>query len=229
MKEKKHQKDKQRKTPPTRVLLVRHAMNDWVKTGKLAGRTPGVHLNDKGQEQAAALAERLAQWPITAVYASPLERAQETAAPIAEAHQLPVETSLGIGEVDFGEWTGKKLKKLAKKPLWRLVQGRPSYMRFPDGESFREFQSRAIDEVELLAATHPGQAIVLVSHADVIKAIVAHYLGLHLDQFQRLMISTASLSMLAFTPMGGFVVNFNDTAHLPLEIEEKESEKAEHD
>ncbi len=212
-------KESKKPGAPTKVLLVRHAMNDWGKTGKLAGRTLGVHLNEKGREQAAALGQRLAQWPIDAVYSSPLERAQETAAAIAEHHETLVQTSFGIGEVDFGKWAGKKLKKLAKKPLWRLVQGRPSAVRFPDGESFREFQNRAIDEVELLAAAHPGQTIVLVSHADVIKAIVAHYLGLHLDQFQHLMISTASLTLLAFTPMGGLVVSFNDTAHLPLEIE----------
>ena len=126
--------------------------------------------------------------------------------------------------MDFGEWTGQELKKLAKEPLWRLVQGRPSAVRFPEGESFRELQQRTVDEVEQLAAAHPGKTIALVSHADVIKVIVAHYLGLHLDQFQRLMISPASLTQLAFTPMGGMLITLNDTAHLPLETEKPEDE-----
>ncbi len=203
------------KRPPTLLLLVRHAMNDWVKSGKLAGRSPDVHLNPQGQEQTLALAQRLASVPLHAVYASPLERAQETAAPIAAAHELSVQTSPGIGELDFGEWTGRELKELAKDPLWRLVQVRPSAMRFPGGESFREATHRAVDQVEELAARHPEQTIVLVSHADVIKAVVAHYLGMHLDIFQRLIISPASITVLSFTPMGGLVASVNDTAHLP--------------
>ncbi len=209
-----------KKHPVTRLLLVRHATNDWVKTGKLAGRTPGVHLNQQGQQEAEALAQRLAKWPIAAVYASPLERAQETAAAIAAIHQLSVRESRGIGEVDFGEWAGRELKQLAKEPAWRLVQGRPSAMRFPEGESFREVLGRAVDEIENLAASHRGQTIVLVSHADVIKALASHYLGLHLDHFQRIVISPASLTVLAFGPMGGLVGSLNDTAHLPLEKQE---------
>jgi probable phosphoglycerate mutase len=212
------------KKPPTIVLLVRHAMNDWVETGKLAGRTPDVHLNDRGKDQAQRLAERLAGHPIRAIYASPLERAQETAAPLAEKLGLPVETSAGIGEVDFGEWTGQKLEELAKTPEWRVVQGRPSAMRFPAGESIWEMQYRVVDEIERLARAHPHEMIVLVSHADVIKSALAHYLGLHLDQFQRLMIGTASLSTLVFGPMGGMVVTLNDTAHLPPPHEQQETD-----
>lgn len=208
-------KEDKPKEPPTIVLLVRHAMNDWVETGKLAGRTPQVHLNDRGEEQARRLAERLGGYPIRAIYASPLERAQETAAALAERLGLPVETSAGIGEVDFGEWTGQELKELAKTPEWKVVQGRPSAMRFPAGESIWEMQHRVVDEIERLASAHPHEMIVLVSHADVIKAALAHYLGLHLDQFQRLMVGTASLSTLVFGPMGGMVVTFNDVAHLP--------------
>jgi probable phosphoglycerate mutase len=203
------------KKPPTIVLLVRHAMNEWVKTGKLAGRTPGVHLNQQGREQAKALGERLASTKIHAVYSSPLERARETAEAIARPHHLPVQIVPAIGEVDYGDWTGQELKTLSKKPEWRLVQGRPSAMQFPEGESIRAMLVRAVDEVERLAAVHREERIVLVSHADVIKAIIAHYLGMHLDLFQRLIVSTASISTLSFTPMGAVVVSFNDTAHLP--------------
>jgi probable phosphomutase (TIGR03848 family) len=210
--------------PPTIVLLVRHAMNDWVKTGKLAGRTPEVHLNERGEEQASRLAERLAGYPIRAIYASPQERAQETATALAGRLGLPVETSARIGEVDFGEWTGQKLEELAKTPEWKLVQGRPTAMRFPSGESIWEMQHRIVDEIERLAAAHSHEMIVLVSHADVIKAALAHYLGLHLDLFQRLIVSTASLSTLVFGPMGGLVVSLNDTAHLPPPHEMQETD-----
>lgn len=203
------------KTPPTVILLVRHALNDWVKAGKLAGRTPGVHLNDRGEEQARRLADRMADYPIRAIYASPLERARETAAALARLLDLPVKTSTAISEVDYGDWTGKDLKELATMPQWMLVQGRPSAVRFPAGESIWEMQHRAVEEIERLAAAHAHETIALVSHADVIKAALAHYLGLHLDQFQRLVISPASLSILTFGPLGGLVLTVNDTAHLP--------------
>jgi len=202
---------------PTTLLLVRHAMNDWVKTGKLAGRSPGVHLNPEGRQQAEALAQRLASRSLQAIYSSPLERAQETAAAIAGPHKLPLQISSAIGEVDFGDWTGQELKKLSQEPEWALVQARPSAMRFPNGESPREMLTRAVDEIERLAAAHRQECIVLVSHCDVIKAIVAHYLGLHLDLFQRLVVSPASISVLSFSPMGmgAFITGLNDTAHLP--------------
>jgi len=210
--------------PPTVILLVRHATNDWVKAGRLAGRTPAVHLNEQGIEQARRLAERLVNYPIRAVYAGPLERAQQTAAALASRLALPVETSAAIGEVDFGEWTGGMLAELAKLPEWELVQGRPSAMRFPAGESIREMQHRVVDEIERLAAAHPYEMIALVSHADVIKSALAHYLGLHLDLFQRLMVNPASLSALAFGPLGGMVVTVNDTAHLPPLHEQPETD-----
>jgi probable phosphomutase (TIGR03848 family) len=216
--------EQQPKRPPTTVLLVRHAMNEWVKTGKLAGRTPGVHLNEQGEEQARRLTERLAGYPIQAIYASPQERAQETAAALAERLGLSVEISAGISEVDVGEWTGQKLEELAKTPEWRLVHGRPTAMRFPGGESIWEMQHRVVDEIERLAVCHAHQMIVVVSHADAIKAALAHYLGLHLDLFQRLMVSTASLSTLVFGPMGGLVVSMNDTAHLPPPHESQEAD-----
>lgn len=208
-----------RETPaelPTILILVRHAVNDWVESGKLAGRTPEVHLNDRGREQAHRLADRLAGYPIRAIYTSPLERARETAAVLSTQLGLPLKISSAIEEVDFGDWTGQDLEELARTPEWRLVQGRPSAMRFPAGESVWDMQRRMVDEIERLAAAHAHEMILLVSHADTIKAALAHYLGLHLDQFQRLIVSPASLSTLIFGPLGGAVLTLNDTAHLPL-------------
>jgi len=203
--------------PPTLVLLVRHATNDWVVSGKLAGRAPGIHLNQQGMAQAEALGRRLAERPIRAIYSSPLERALETAAAIARPHELTVQVNPGINEVDFGDWTGKELKKLSQDPEWRRVQTRPAQMRFPNGESVRQMQIRAVDEVERSAAAHREETIVLVTHADIIKAVLAHYLGLHLDLFQRLVIGPASISSLHFTGRGPLVTTVNDSAHLPLD------------
>lgn len=213
---------KKTEAPATTVLLVRHATNDWVDSGRLAGRTPGVHLNRQGKAQAKALAQRLAKGMARrpqAIYSSPLERAQETADAIARPFQLDTQISEGIDEADFGDWTGQKLEKLAREPEWRLVQARPSSVGFPNGESIRQMQSRAVDAVERLVAKHVGETIILVTHADIVKAVVAHYLGLHLDLFQRLVISPASISTLSFTCMGGLVTTFNDTAHNPPDTE----------
>ena len=213
---------KETETPATTVLLVRHATNDWVAAGRLAGRTPCDHLNRQGKAQANALAQRLAKGMPRrpqAIYSSPLERAQETAGAIARPLQLETQLSEGIDEADFGDWTGQKLVKLAREPEWRLVQARPSSVGYPNGESIRQMQSRALDAVERLVASHEGETIILVTHADIVKAVVAHYLGLHLDLFQRLIISPASISTLSFTRMGGLVTTLNDTAHNPPDTE----------
>jgi probable phosphomutase (TIGR03848 family) len=207
---------------PTTLLLVRHALNDWVGD-KLAGWTSGVHLNDKGRAQAKALAGRLADRSIAAVYTSPLERAVETAQIIATPHNLEVQIREGVGEVRYGAWTGQSLKDLAKEDTWRVVQFFPSGARFPDGEGIREMQARAVAELDSIVAAHPSETVLVVSHADVIKAALAHYAGLHLDLFQRLVVSPASLSVVAFTPMGPRLVCLNDTAHVPEE-RPKESE-----
>ena len=199
---------------PTTLLLVRHALNDWVGE-KLAGWTPGVHLNEKGRAQAQALAQRLAEQPIAAVYTSPLDRALETAQIIAAPHHLEVHIRQGMGEVHYGEWTGQSLQELAKQDAWRVVQFYPSGARFPGGESIREMQARAVAELDAIVAAHPAQTVVAVSHADVLKAALAHYTGMHLDLFQRLVVSPASLSVLSFTPMGPRLVCLNDTAHIP--------------
>ncbi|MFQ5594177.1 MAG: MSMEG_4193 family putative phosphomutase [Anaerolineae bacterium] len=198
----------------TQLLLIRHAVNDWVGTNRLAGWTPGVHLNEEGRQQAEALARRLAGVELKAIYSSPLERTMETAEAIARPHGLPVSIRQGIGEARYGEWTGQKLEDLAKTELWRIVQFHPSGARFPGGEAMREMQARAVAEIDALRAEHPEGTIAAVSHSDVIKAIIAHYAGLHLDLFQRLAVSPASLNILFFSKMGPRLVRLNDTSHI---------------
>lgn len=202
----------QRAAPkPTLVLLVRHGQTPT--TGAvLPGRAPGLHLADAGRAQAAAAAERIAKLGrVAAVYASPLERTQETAAPIAKASGRRVRTAKGLIECDFGEWTGKELKALAKLPEWQTVQRYPSGFRFPKGESFAEMQTRMVSALQALVAKHPGETIVAVSHADPIKAAVAHALGTHLDLFQRIVISPCSVTAIAFGSTSPIVLTVNST------------------
>ena len=196
---------------PTLVLFVRHGQTPT--TGAtLPGRTPGLHLADKGVAQAQAAAQRIAALDsVAAVYASPLERTRETAKPIARVLKLRVRQSLGLIECDFGAWTGKKLDDLRKKPEWKQVQRYPSGFRFPRGESFAEMQSRALDTVHRLVAAHPKQTIVAVSHADVIKAIVASATGTHLDLFQRIVVSPCSITAILYTSEGPIVLTVNST------------------
>lgn len=205
-------KEEEVQPKPTTLLLVRHALNDWVGD-KLAGWTPGVHLNDKGRGQAEALAQRLADWPIAAFYSSPLERSVETAQIIAAPHNLDVQIREGVGEVRYGEWTGQSIKELAEEDAWRVVQYVPSRARFPNGEAIREMQARAVSELDAIVAAHPEETVLVVSHADVLKAVLAHYVGLHLDLFQRLVVNPASLSVVLFGPMGPRLACLNDTAH----------------
>jgi probable phosphomutase (TIGR03848 family) len=203
---------------PTLVLFVRHGQTPT--TGKvLPGRAAGLHLADKGQQQAETVAGRIAalqtdQRKIAAVYASPLERTQETAAPIARALGLRVRRNQGLLEADFGDWTGAELKKLYKKPEWRTVQRNPSGFRFPGGESFTEMQTRITGAVDRLRAAHPGQTIVAVSHADPIKAAVAHAMGTHLDLFQRIVVSPCSVSAVLYSVDGPVVLAVNSTGDL---------------
>ena len=204
--------------PPTLVLLVRHGQTPT--TGQvLPGRAPGLHLSDRGREQAEAVAERIAalrdgKRTIGAVYASPLERTQETAAPIARALGLRVRRARGLLEADFGDWTGAELKRLSKLPEWRTVQRNPSGFRFPGGESFTEMQTRICTELDRLRAAHPGEVVVAVSHADPIKAAVAHAMGTHLDLFQRIVISPCSVSAIQYTAEGPIVLAVNSTGDL---------------
>lgn len=199
----------------TRILLIRHGANDAHKDGVLTGWTPGVHLNAQGRAQAEALAKRLATAQIAAVYTSPLERTLETAEIVAAAHGLDVVVREGLGEVRLGRWTGQPLDKLRRRRLWRAVQFTPSTVRFPGGESFREVQARVVAELEELRAKHQDQTIAVVSHADVIKAALAHYVGLHLDLFQRLVIAPASLTVLGLGDTVPRLFCMNDVSHLP--------------
>jgi probable phosphoglycerate mutase len=199
----------------TVVLLVRHGATPT--TGKmLPGRAAGLHLSEKGRTQAEAAAERIASISKapTAVYASPLERTRETAAPIARALGLRVRTSAGLVEADVGEWTEQRLSRLFKSKEWSTVQRWPGGFRFPGGESFAEMSVRAMDAVLGLVAAHPGESIVAVSHADPIKAIVAAAAGVPLDLMQRLVISPCSISAVLFTPGGPLVLSVNSTAAL---------------
>ncbi len=197
----------------TILLLIRHGVNDWVH-GRLAGWTPGVHLNEEGRRQAIAMAARLAHLPIDALYTSPLERTVETAQAIAASRGLPLRIVEGLGEVRYGEWQGAELKELYKHELWPGVQFYPSGTRFPGGETLGEAQIRMVTTLDALRAQHPKGIIAVVSHADIIKLAIAYYIGMHIDLFQRLEISPCSVSALAFTPMGPRLLAYNDTGSL---------------
>jgi probable phosphoglycerate mutase len=207
------------------VFFVRHGLTPT--TGQvLPGRTPGLHLSDRGQAQAKALSERLAVWAgspsagsnrggrVAAIYTSPLERARETASPLADRLGLPAKVERGLLECDFGDWTGAKLSDLRKDPRWKLVQRHPSGFRFPGGESFMAMQARMFGAVASLCERHPGAAVVAVSHADPIKAAVAGALGTHLDLFQRIVISPCSISAVSYSGDGPVVLAVNSTSAL---------------
>jgi probable phosphoglycerate mutase len=208
------------------VLLVRHGTTPT--TGQvLPGRAAGLHLADQGQREAEAVAERLAAlaaawrskasrpgFEVAAVYASPLERARETASPIAQRLGLKVVIERGLVECDFGEWTGAELKTLRKLPQWAAVQRYPSGFQFPAGESFTGMRARLADTMAKLWRRHPGQAVVAVSHADPIKAVVSDALGTHLDLFQRIVVSPCSVTVISYHPTGPIVLAVNSTGTL---------------
>ena len=202
----------------TTMLLVRHGQTPT--TGKvLPGRAPGLHLADDGVKQAEIAAERIGALPrVDAVYSSPLERAKETAAPIAKARGLRTKVARGLFECDFGEWTGAELKNLYKLPEWQTVQRAPSMFRFPGGESFTEMQTRMVTTLDSLRAAHPGGTIVCVSHADTIKAAVAHAMGTHIDLFQRIVVSPASVTAITWTVGGPIVLAVNSTGRPLTEL-----------
>jgi probable phosphomutase (TIGR03848 family) len=213
----------------THILLVRHAVNDFVKTGKLAGWTPGVHLNDEGKAQAEALGKRLADTPIQRLYSSPLERTMETAEAIRQHHlDLQIQAKEGIGEVRYGDWEGMEIAKLSMRKMWHVVQEYPSRASFPNGETMRGVQERAVNAIEELASAHPRELVVVVSHADLIKMILAHFLGMHLDAFQRIVIAPASISTLMLGYGRPYVSTMNDVAHIQqMERERKQAKQAE--
>jgi broad specificity phosphatase PhoE len=229
---------RRRATPPTLVVLVRHGATET--TGKvLPGRAPGLHLSDKGREQADTAAARVAalvarstgsgkgeaagskprgrsgaksngnETPRVALYASPLERTSETAAPIAAALGVEVVADDGLLELDMGEWTGLDLAAARKRKEWDAIQRYPSSFRFPGGESFIDMQTRMVTTVERLRAAHEGGLVVAVSHADPIRALVAHAMGTHLDLFQRVVVSPCSLTGIAYGSEGPTVLMVN--------------------
>ncbi|MCZ7528298.1 MAG: MSMEG_4193 family putative phosphomutase [Acidimicrobiia bacterium] len=197
----------------TRLLLVRHAVTAQTG-GWLSGRRPGIDLSEEGRRQAAALAERLSVLPLAAVYASPIERTAQTARVVAARCGREVRLLEGVIEADYGEWTGGKLEELARTDLWRTVQVAPSRARFPGGESLAAMQARTVAALEDVAAAHPGEMVVVVSHADPIKAALAHFAGLHLDHFQRLVVSPASVSVVELGAFGASLLRCNDTGGL---------------
>jgi probable phosphoglycerate mutase len=179
------------------VLLIRHGENELSRRGILAGRLPGVHLNKTGQLQAEQLAEALCRAPIRAIYSSPLERAMETAKPLATRLRLQIRKAPGLIESDVGEWQGKSVRRLARLSYWRVVQRSPSLAGHPGGETFLETQSRIVRAIEDICSNHrPRDLIACVFHSDPIKLAVAHYLGLPLDSFQRLACDLGSVTLL---------------------------------
>lgn len=192
----------------TTFYLVRHGLTNHTNH-RLSGRMAGIHLNDDGRAQAEAVGKRLSRVDLEAVYASPLERTVETARAVAAPHRLKVTTRKALIEVDYGTWTGRPLRSLARTKLWRAVQHRPSAARFPEGESLMEVQSRAVAELERIQANHPKGKVCIVSHGDVIRLLLAHHLGTHVDLFQRIHVGAASMSVLALGATGPHVLAVN--------------------
>lgn len=200
----------------TTFLLIRHATCPPVGRA-LAGRAPGVHLDEAGRGQAARLAERLAAVPVAALYSSPLERARETAAPLAARLGLPVCDAPGAMEIDFGEWTGRTLDELACDPRWGPFNAFRGGTRIPGGELLIEAQARIVAELERLRARHPEAVVAVVSHADVIRAALCHYAGIPLDLMLRIEIACASVSVVEVTPHGARILRLNDGEAMPHE------------
>jgi probable phosphomutase (TIGR03848 family) len=197
----------------TTFYLIRHGHNDFVEKRKLAGRMPDVHLSAEGHRQAEALVQILSSVKFKAIYASPLERAVETATPLASDQGLEIIIREGLLEIDYGSWQGQSLKALHRRKLWPIIQNSPSLARFPEGESFPEAQARVVAELEALRSLHRGKKgnIACVFHADPIKLAIAHYLAMPLDLFQRITISPASTSTLAVSDSGIRIIGLNDT------------------
>jgi probable phosphoglycerate mutase len=215
----------------TYILLVRHGQNEWVEKKRLAGWIPDIHLNSEGKQQAQQLAHRLCHLPIQAVYSSPVTRCMETAQYLADALELNIQELEAVGEVRYGEWEGAEIETLSKEKSWYAVQHFPSRFRFPQGEALREVQVRAVAALEELCNKHEkDEMVAVVSHADLIKLVLAHYLGVHMDLFQRIIISPASVSVLALMDNGMVrVARINDDGPLQAPKREEESETKEND
>jgi probable phosphoglycerate mutase len=207
----------------TTILLIRHGENNLLGR-RLAGRMPGVHLNENGKQQARQVAEALCKAPIKAIYSSPLERAIETAEPLAQMLGLEIQIVPGVIELGLGDWQGKTLKQLGRLKLWKVVQERPSEMRFPNGESFAEAQQRTVAQIEQIAAAHEENDLVACfSHADIIRLACAYYLGMSLDHFQRVAANPASISVIHIDKKGRpFVPHVNQVLALEFKPDQPE-------
>ena len=208
------------------LLLIRHGENEYVKTGKMAGRLPGVHLNERGRQQAADLAKALANVPLKAIYASPLERALETAEPIAGGRKIEIQLRPELMDNDIGKWQGRTLKSLRRMKKWQIVQQTPSRFTFPEGESFLQAQSRVASCLDEIAASHkPKDIVAVVFHADPIKLAVAYYLGMPLDHFQRLGCDTGSVTVLHLSETGAHLIKLNQRPPFEFIIKPEKQKK----
>ena len=198
----------------TELWLVRHGSTDALTGGYLAGRRAGLALDARGREEVAALARRLARVSFAAIYSSPLERTRETARAIAETRALPVRELPALIELDFGEWTGRKLSELDGDARWRRFNAQRSTTRIPGGETMLEVQARAVDGLLALVASHAGERVLIASHGDVIRALVCYAFGMPLDFFARIEIAPASITCLELGEHAPRVTRLNDCAHL---------------
>ncbi len=207
------------------LLLIRHGENDFVGR-KLAGRLPGVHLNEHGRQQAEMVAQALCKAPLKAIYSSPMERAVETAQPLAAALGLDVQLRPGLIELDYGRFQGRTFKQLRRTKLWKDVQGNPIVVRFPDGESFIEAQQRVAAELEAIIALHAEDEVVACfTHGDIIRLTVAHYLQMPLNAYQRLAANTASITVLVRVKDQVFIPHINQVSGFEIKIPEKKDKK----
>lgn len=202
----------------TKILLIRHATTDTVGK-RLSGRKPGVHLNEEGRMQAQRLAERLALLPVSAIYSSPLERAVETAEPIAKALHLQTVADENFLEIEFGEWTDCSFEELRNDPRFQRFNSFRSCASVPGGEAMIEAQTRMISGLQKLCIRHQHETVAVVSHSDIIKAAVAYYAGIHLDMFQRIDISPASVSIIDIYDETARIVLVNDTGGISHRME----------
>lgn len=205
-----------------RLLLIRHALNDWVGK-RVAGWTPGISLNEEGRRQAERLAEWLEPVPLEAVYSSPLERAIETAEPIAGAHGLDVRLRESLGETNYGQLNGKPVEEILKTDTWEKFRASPSRTRFPGAETLYEVQVRVAAELEQLLVAHPEGNVAVVSHADPIRVAVAYFVGLPLDLVGRIWVSPASVTILRFDEWGPRLRSLSHTSSLEFLIDEQDA------
>ena len=197
----------------TTIFLIRHGLTS-VTGSRLYGRTEGFHLDERGRAQSERLAERFAPVRPTAVYSSPLERCVETVEPLAAAQRLPVVTREDLIEMDAGAWTGRSLASLRRTKLWREVQQSPSTFRFPGGEAFAEAQVRVVREIERIGRRHHRGRVVVATHGDIVRILLAHFAGVPLDRFQRTVVDTASVSVIQLAGERTHVLLVNDTGGL---------------